>query len=94
MNRKWASTTPMHIVISEISFDTVNAVSSYKNILYYYSYFNFLMYKLIITKIQFNENAKNILLTRKRLQLKDITLIIIIAKYHLFIIFIKNVENL
>ena len=40
------------------------------------------------------KNAKNILLTRKRLQLKDITLIIIIAKYHLFIIFIKNVENL
>ena len=40
-NRKWASTIPMHIVISETSFDTVNAVSSYKNILYYYSYFNF-----------------------------------------------------
>ena len=58
MNRKWASTTPMHIVISEISFDTVNAVSSYKNILYYYSYFNFLIYKLIITKIQFNEKKR------------------------------------
>lgn len=36
----------------------------------------------------------NVLLTRKRLQLKDTTLIINIMKYHLFITFTKNVENL
>ena len=34
------------------------------------------------------------ILTRKRLQLKDITLITTIAKCHLLIIFTKNVENL
>lgn len=27
----WATTKPTHIIISEISFDTVNALSSYKN---------------------------------------------------------------
>jgi len=31
---KWAITTPMHIIISEISFNTVNALSSYNNALY------------------------------------------------------------
>ena len=49
-------------------------------------------------KIELNVKPKKYitkaLLTRKRLQLKDITLIITRAKYHLFIIFKKNVENL
>jgi len=40
------------------------------------------------------KNIISALLTRKRLQLKDITPIITKVKYHLFIIFIKNVENL
>jgi len=34
---KWAVTIPIYIIISENSFDTVNALS-YKNILYYYKY--------------------------------------------------------
>jgi len=58
------------------------------------------MFKYLTIKIKLNVRLKkyityiNALLTRKRLQLRDITLIIIITKYHLFIICIRNVENL
>lgn len=101
INRKWATTIPMHIVISEISIDTVNALTNCNNVLNYHSY--------ISIYIRYGYNYKNWIkcktqkmyymyiskvLTRKRLQLKDITLIITIAKCHLLIIFIKNVENL
>jgi len=94
----------MHINISEISCDTVKELSNCKNTLYYYSNFNICIYKMyefITTEDKLNLRRKKIyyidvskLLTRKRLQLRDSTLITNIAKNHLFIILIKNVENL
>ena len=48
----------MHNVISENSFNNINALSNYKNILHYYLYTFPFIYKFICMKIELNVKLK------------------------------------